>query len=345
MEDSVASSAGPQPGPEAGAATGPLSRARSPLPLADLRYNESKAGRARGTFPQAGRGGGGPMRKADAVAAALAAILAAAGAVWADGDTRPATPGEKAFVGRVHKVLCEAIPQPPAGWKVARSSEVPSLTTVAGSGVVHPIEVFCERAWEDPAKLQAAQARMMDAYQAVKPDPKLEARAKELEKKQADLFAAMTAAAQKGDQAKMQEIQKQLDPVSKEYQKVLQAQTQGFVDAAKAGVAKDATATVTLTANHFYEYLSKPVKEAPVSGASVYRVEPAGSTQEEGTTWAFLGPWRAVEEGGAVSLRADEKPGSTAVRTILVKVKAERGRARATLEKVDWAALRGLLSP
>ena len=285
------------------------------------------------------------MRRMRALGLTAAAAAVAALALWADGDTRPATPGEKAFVGRVHKVLCEAIPQPPPGWRVSRSSEAPSLTTVAGSGVVHPIEVFCERSWEDPAKLQAAQARMMNAYQSVKPDPAREARAKELEKKQGDLIAAMTQAAQKGDQARMQAIQKQLEPVGKEYQKVLQAQSQGFVDAAKAGEVGDATATVTVSANRFYEYLSKPVKEAPVSGVAVYRVEGSGSSSEEGSTWAFLGPWRTAEERGATTLRADEKPGSTAVRTIQIHVKADDARARAILEKMDWAALKGLLAP
>jgi hypothetical protein len=286
------------------------------------------------------------MRERKKIAAvALAAALLGAEVSWADGDTRPATPAEKAFVGRVHKVLCEAIPPPPPGWKVSRSSETPSLTHVPGSGIVHPIEVFCERTWEDPAKLQAAQARMLDAYQSVKPDPRLEARAKELEKKQAALIAAMTEAAQKGDQARMQEIQKQLDPVSKEYQKVLQAQSQGFVDAAKAGEAKDATAAITVAANRFYEYLSNAAKEAPVSGADVYRVESSGSGSQEGTTWVFLGPWRPSEGGGGITLRAEEKAGSTAVRTIVIQVKADEARARAVLGKVDWAALKGLLAP
>ncbi|MGA9750793.1 MAG: hypothetical protein WBS54_03295 [Acidobacteriota bacterium] len=276
-----------------------------------------------------------------------ALVVCAAGVIaLADGDTRPATAAERAFTGKVCRVFTAALPAPPQGWTLADSSEPTPPTAVAGRNP-RPIEVECRVVWQDAAKARAAQQREMEAFQAVKTDPALEAKQEKLQKQMGALSEQFGAAIQKNDAAGAKRIQDQLQSVSQELQKVLTAQSAGFTAAAKAGEIHDVQAEVSLQANSTYTYLRRGTPESPQAGLPSYRMEPdPKNTQEEGTTAVFLGPWRASPQSGATAMQATSPAGTstTSVQTLIVRVKGDKARARAILERVNWAALKGLLS-
>ena len=273
-------------------------------------------------------------------------VCAAGMAVLADGDTRPTTAAERAFCGKVCRVFTAALPAPPQGWSLVDSSEPTPPSAVAGRNP-RPMEVECRVVWQDAAKARAAQQRAVEAFQSVKPDPALDAKQEKLQKQMSALSEQFGAAIQKNDTAAAKRIQEQLRSVSEELQKVLTAQSAGFTTAAKASEVHDVQAEVSLQANGTYAYLRRATPEAPLAGLPVYRTEPDGQdTRAEGTTAVFLGPWRSSPQSGGTALQAPPPTGAstTSVQTLIVRVKGDRARARAILEKVNWPALRGLLS-
>lgn len=273
-------------------------------------------------------------------------VCAAGMAVLADGDTRPTTAAERAFCGKVCRAFTAALPAPPQGWTLADSSEPTPPTAVAGRNP-RPIEVECRVVWQDAAKARAAQQREMQAFQSVKTDPALEAKQEKLQKQMSALSEQFGAAIQKNDTAGAKRIQDQLQSVSQELQKVLTAQSAGFTAAAKAGEVHDVQAEVSLQANNTYAYLRRGTSDSALAGLPTYRMEPdPQNTQEAGTTSVFLGPWRSSPQSGGISMQAPPAAGAstTSVQTLIVRVKGDKARARAILERVNWAVLRGLLS-
>lgn len=287
------------------------------------------------------------MRWKPSVIAMAVLVAGAALCVRADGDTRPATAAEKDFYGKVFGLFARMVPACPAGWTAGDRSQPSPPTWVPGTRP-HPVKVEYRTACRDIARLQAAQQKQMSAMQSggtLLEDPQFKA----LMEKQQALAADLGKAAQKNDTAAMQRIQQQLKPVSDEMQKLSDAYQKKINSAVRTNQAQDAEAKIAVSGNRFQEYLSGSVtKEAPIAGLPVYRVEPrdqGNGQREDGTTWAFLGAWRATAEGGAVRLQAGERSGpTTSLQTVVVQVKADKVRARNILEKMDWAGLKGLVT-
>ncbi len=286
------------------------------------------------------------MRSKLGVLAVAVLMAGAALSILADGDTRPATAAEKAFYGKVYGALAGLVPVCPAGWSSADRSKPEPPTAVPGSRP-HPIEVEVKAACRDTVRLQAAQMKQMNAVQTggtILDDPKFKA----LMAKQQALATQLGAAAQKSDTAAMQRIQKEMDPIGKEMKTLSEAYEKKTNTAMRTNQARDAEVAVEISGNRFYEYLSGAVtQEAPVAGLPTYRVEPSdrgGGQIEDGTTWTFLGAWRTTQESGAVRFQSDEKPGpSTTLQTVVVQVKGDKARARAILEKMDWAPVKAIM--
>ena len=273
------------------------------------------------------------------VLVALATIVCLS--ALADGDTRPATSSEMAWAKKTLAVLSSAIGQPPASWVVSGRSDAEPPHFLSGSAP-RPMELVCEQRWEDRARKQRAQTDAMTAMADVKPDKAAEANAAAAEKRFQSVMAAVTAAAQKNDQAELKRLQPEMDAASKAYQAAMMAQNKGMLDAAAKGQATDADAKVRVETNSRYEYLQVAGQVAVGPGITGYHVK--GSGDNLGTTWVFLGPWQISKDGSSTRFQLPQLTGpSCSVVTVKVQVEADQARAKGILEKVDWAALKALI--
>ena len=259
----------------------------------------------------------------------------------ADGDTRVASPAEKACAVKTLGILCGAIPPPAAGWTVLRRSDPNPPSYVAGTAQ-RPMALVCEQEWQDKGKIQAAQTAAMTAMSDVKPDKAAEANAAAAQKRFEKVMAAITAAAQKNDQAELKRLQPEMEAASKAYQEAAQAQNKGMMDAIAKGKATDVSVKIRVEVNAGYEFLEVTSQEALAAGVTGYRV--AGHGDEEGTTWAFLGPWQITKDRSSTrfQIRPLEGP-SCRVVSVILRVDAAQPRALAILQKVDWTALKALV--
>jgi hypothetical protein len=97
--------------------------------------------------------------------------------------------------------------------------------------------------------------------------------------------------------------------------------------------------------NSSYQELGTFQKAAGIGDALIYRHEDAKFQRFEGQTVALLGSWKPDSQNQTESLVADFDPkiGYLNAQTILVRVSGEEARCRHILEKLDWAALKGLM--
>lgn len=262
-------------------------------------------------------------------------------AIFADGDTRVASPAEKACACKTLGILCGAIPPPAAGWSVVRRGDATPPSYLAGTRPV-PMNLVCEQEWQDKGKIHAAQSASMTAMANVKPDQSAEAAAAAALKRFEQVMAAVTAAAQKNDQAELKRLQPEMDAASKAYQSAMLAQNKGMMDAVAKAKTTDSDAKIRMEANASYEFLEVSAQETVAPGITGYRV--AGRSDEEGTTWVFLGPWQITKDRSSTRFQIRPLQGpSCAVVSVLLRVDASQPRALAILRKVDWTALKTLI--
>lgn len=267
----------------------------------------------------------------------------------ADGDMRPATAAERAFLKKAEGVVCAALPPGPAGWEVAERPEREPFDQVSAGAARHPMEVRCFIAWRDTARLRQAQSRLMEeAVPLVSKGPAADQEA--LMDQMSALGEKFAAAINKNDTAGAQRIQKEMEAVGAKLRTIGEAQNKAYEGVAQRNAAKDAEAEVLLVINHREETLPEgSVLEAPLQGAKVYRIEEgefSGGTWREGTTVAFLGAWTLAKESWGTMMRPSHAPGApgTSVQNVYIRIKGDKARARKLLEGVDWAALKGLMS-
>jgi len=281
------------------------------------------------------------MKGISRLAVVAVVILAVGLCAWADGDTRVASAAERACAGKTLGILCGAIPPPAAGWTVVRRSDANPPSFVAGTRPV-PMNLVCEQEWQDKGKIQAAQSASMTAMANIKPDKSAEAAAAAALKKFEQVMAAVTAAAQKNDQAELKRLQPEMDAASKAYQAAMMAQNKGMMDAVAVAKTTDSEAKIRVEANGGYEFLEVSVQETVAPGVTAYRG--AGRSDEEGATWVFLGPWQITKDHSSTRFQIRPLQGpSCAVVSVVLRVDATRARALAILQKVDWTALKALL--
>ncbi len=279
----------------------------------------------------------------------LALGAAAALTTWADGDMRPATAAERAFLKKAEGVVCAALPPGPAGWAVTERSEREPFDQVSAGAARHPMEVRCFIAWQDQARRRQAQSRLLEeSTPLVSQGPGEEQEA--LMDRMNALGEKFAAAINKNDTAEVQRIQKEMEAVGQKLRAIGEAQNKAFQSVARKNAAKDAEAEVLLVINSREETIPEgSVREAPVQGATVYRIEEGEFVSDawrEGTTVAFLGAWTLAKESWGTLMRPSHKPGApgTSVQNVFVRIKADKVRARKLLEGVDWASLKGLMA-
>jgi hypothetical protein len=291
------------------------------------------------------------MKKSGVCLAALAVFALWTAQAPADGESRPAKPGEKAFYANIYKVFEKACPPAPQGWREDYRDQ-PFLTDSVGIGAeFSPLTAVYSLRFQDDVTKRAADVKMLDAGGKVM-NAHLENAARDaLMKKMEAIAAEMGAAAQSGNIAGMQARQQEMEDVQTKLAKIQEANDQELNTAVSPHLAKDVTLDILIRANVFSEEFYEVAPEAldPVGGFPACRHREGrqeGTVWEEGMTYVFLGNWLPPETSEDVTrVRSVSRAGAphTEVQTLVVSVKGEAKRARAALEAMDWAALKGLL--
>jgi len=277
----------------------------------------------------------------------LSVLLVSAVTALADGDVRPATGPEKACMGKVLAIFSKACVQGPPGWVRTEEGDATVPDVVSGTGPGRPMQLRFDTTWQDRKRLEAFEREAMNSMSRQAQSGSLDNMMKQQEKMQ-PLIEQMTAAAQKGDTAKMQALQKQLEKLQQDSTASMNAANKPFEDERKAKTPKDAALKVVFETNTFWVGAStRPLPEAPIGVAQVYRIPDEGFQDEqwhEGTTVALLGAWRLAGQTDGYRFEAPRRNGTTCtILTVAVTVQGDKVRARKFLEGVDWAGLKALM--
>jgi hypothetical protein len=222
------------------------------------------------------------------IALVSASLLACV--VFADGDSRKPTQGEKDFNKSIQGALAKALPPGPEGWDKSGAADPGASLTAVYSGPNEPLRVDYYVWWRDNKKAQASQIQLTEELMKLAQKPGF-----------------------KGEG--VEELQKRLEP-------------------------KDIEARIDVTANLLgSESIYDKATTAPsIGGGLVYRTQKA--------LYVFLGKGWKTSGGGAtyVAFTPDKSiTSSTVVQNVVVRIKAEAGRADQLAQKINWDALNGLI--
>ncbi|MFP4475457.1 MAG: hypothetical protein ACLFOY_07830 [Desulfatibacillaceae bacterium] len=280
--------------------------------------------------------------------AVFACSLVLASVSLADAPSRPATPAEKAFHDRVLSVLKNSIPDGPPDWDVTRRSSAKSIRHVSQGLEIAPMVVDYSMEWADTEAKRAAEEAMLEASHAamnqdMAANPTDDGQAR-FEKLAEQLGEAMN----QGDMAEVARLQKRMETVGQELSRAYDQRNTAVETAAREHEVKDVSMSVVLRVNSLHHDLHGYTEAGSFSGMPMYRSRGEHSAHygwQEGNTVVFAGKgWRLARDGDSVwmSTEARDMP-HTEAQTLVVRIQAEEGRARGMLERLDWAALRGLL--
>lgn len=268
---------------------------------------------------------------------------------FADGSSRPANSAEKKMALAVLTAFEKALPPGPVGWSLKEKTQVTAPERVALDQETRPMFVDYHARWQDEQRISASNAQMDQKLPALSqdlsPDAAMEERIARLEA----LSLTFAKAAQDGDMARVDQLQKEMEAIGNQINDQASQNDQVFEQKIAAIAPHDVDMHVSLFTNIFSQgFMAIPSEQFVMAGCKILVIDDEAQTSSgwhEGSTYAFLGNFSFVRDGENSSMEADEMSGKshTTVQTIVVRVQAEKHRARAFLEKIDWQALKALM--
>ncbi len=261
----------------------------------------------------------------------------------ADGESRPATVQEKNFILHVLKKFEKAMPKEPQGWVYTERTEVKAPDYIGVGEAMGPMRVYYRVKWEDQAGKMAAQKRMAEESRSIQMPDSSTVSAMNVEMD--TLTRKMTEAIQKGDAATVEKLQKELEKLGEKHEKAFAA-TNAQARKIQQSEPTDLEVDVQLATNQFEATLYHAVRQAPIKGVVVYRVEEKKEdTPCPGASYLFLGNWEPRNQQEYLLMRAEPRSDMppAAVQTIQVTIRGDDGRARQMINAMDWEGLKGML--
>jgi hypothetical protein len=259
----------------------------------------------------------------------------------ADGSSRPATAEEQAFHSRIQAVFEAALPaEPPAGWQITGQTEDEALRIVGEDSEKLPMGVDYSVEWTNVDRRQQAQdAAVAKISEVSQGQPVSEAQLKEYEQ----LAQKIGEAAAAGDLATVQSLQPELERKAAAMQQAYGAMDEKIAEINKAEAALDASFSISLTANQFYQSLESEAERLTVAGYPAFRSKGSHTSSngwQEGSTLVFLGGrWFTPVGQQAFQFANEENSPHTSLQTIVVRLTGDPARTDSLVEQIDWAAL------
>ena len=280
----------------------------------------------------------------------IGAALAAPSA-WADGGCakgyRDINAAERGEMTRVLDTAKKSIPAPPAGWIVQGDDSITIPTSICMDQEAGPWTYEFMRYYQQVGDHEARNKLIMDAAaemtaQMQAKQPRLDA----LMAKMNALSEQVAAAAQKQDYARIEELNKEIEVVSKEYTAVMEeGGTTEKMQAASAAASRDSSMSVTVRANSMWEHPSTNAETPPPpAGASfAYRWTEKQGDNDMSVLLVLLGPWQPNKDGG---MQATPRAGApaAAAQVISVRMSADPSRNSSVVDATDINAIAATLS-
>jgi len=218
--------------------------------------------------------------------------------VFADGgENRKASPDEKKFLETVNSELRAALPEAPAGW--SRNADEKSQYDEVGVGFEkQPVMMSVVATYSKNESQAEGEAKAKAASEiGEKTKPALDA----IMKKQEEISAKITKAAEKMDFKEVENLQKESEAVAKEFEKVGAAMTAEMRSSSGGDILKSTNATISAEINPAEIYISEPSELPKIEGCTVLQEKPENPKNDDPLkTVILIGPWTVSKnaEGG-----------------------------------------------
>ncbi len=199
-------------------------------------------------------------------------VLASISAVFADGDSRPATQAEKDFTINVLRTLENSIPAVPSGWVIEEKSEIVAPETVTADTEKYQVQAEYRQSWQHPGKLE--EARIKEEQMITEMAASMQQDQKGLEEttnKMNALSEEFGKAIEKNDAAEVARIQGQMEALAQQINAVGEAQNKALETRQQEIKPKDAKVRFSYRVNATHFNISAYQKDADVAGLPVYR--------------------------------------------------------------------------
>jgi hypothetical protein len=282
-------------------------------------------------------------------ASCLLVIVLGAPTAYADGEcakgSRDTTAAERQTMTNALEVVKAALPAAPDGWIIGGYEVITVPSSICMDVEATPWPYNLTRIYnraDDAAEREQALADAGAALRAsmAERQPRIDA----LMAKSQELGAELGAAAQKGDQARIDAINRELAQLQKETESIFNEGPSAAQLAAISAIAmQDREITISIAVNPAAVSNDDMQSTAAPAGAqAAFRAQ----TTTEGVTRArvlvLLGGWQPRAEGGMQSVgRGNES--SAAAHAMSVHVTADPARLDAMLAAIDFGAVAALL--
>ena len=213
------------------------------------------------------------------------------------GENRKASPDEKKFLETVNSELRAALPEAPAGW--SRNADEKSQYDEVGVGFEkQPVMMSVVATYSKNESQAEGEAKSKAASEiGEKNKPALDA----IMKKQEEISAKITKAAEKMDFKEVENLQKESEVVAKELEKIGAAMTAEMRSSSGGDILKSTNATISAEINPAEIYISEPSELPEIEGCKVLQEKPENPKNDDPLkTVILIGPWTVSKnaEGG-----------------------------------------------
>jgi hypothetical protein len=284
-----------------------------------------------------------------AAAVARIAIFLVAPSAYADAvcekGYRETTAAERQTMTSTLEAVRASLPQPPDGWILGGYEEFSAPQSTCSDYDDTPWAYNFTRIFnrvddaEQREQALAAESAKLQATMAAK-QPRMET----LMAKMGELGAALGAAVQKGDQARVDALSREIEQVQAEFERVANEGTsEAQFDAIGAIQMQDRTIEIAIAVNPPSVGRSDLRSTAAPSAAhSAFRGETTDGGVTSGHVLVLLGGWRPREDGVLESVKHGSTS-SAAAHAIAVNVTADPARLDTVLSTIDFDDLAALL--
>jgi len=272
-------------------------------------------------------------------------LAAALGASAAYGDAecvrgfRDTTAAERQTMLGVLEAAKAALPGAPTGWIIGGYEELSPIGSICKDGESTPWSYGFSRTFNRADDLEARDQALADAGAKVRAaqaarQPRIDA----LMARMQTLSADLSTAAQKGDQARADVINREMEGMSKEFDAMAAEYQPMSQDLAKATM-QDRTMSIVIAVNPgVVSNGNMQTAAAPAGAHSAYRWSTSADGVNESHAVVLLGAWQPRAAGGVVSQRRGTKS-SSAAHAVAVTVAADPARLDSLLESIDFGAM------
>jgi hypothetical protein len=275
----------------------------------------------------------------------LAVLPAHADGVCEKG-TRDTTAAERATMTNALETAKAALPTAPDGWIVGGYEEISVVQSICMDTEATPWSYNISRTYNRADDLAEREQLQADAGAALRASmaerqPRIEA----LMAKLPELGAALAEAGQKGDQARVDAINKEMEQLQAQMEAIMNEGPSPEQLAAIGGLLEqDRTMSISVQVNASWADTDGMQSAQAPAGASVaFRGEETSDGVPTAEATVLFGSWQPRAEGGGMQLARRGTVSSAAAHGVIMTVRADPARLDSLLARIDFGAIGALV--